>query len=1165
MNATAFIRGAIRGVLVVVVAAIVIVALAGVFAVAVGYRPVVVLTGSMGESVPPGSMAVAGPVADVAPGDILVMRGDGRATVTHRVVDVAVDDGGELVAVTRGDANPDIDPLTYQLGERELTVRWVVPHAGRILTALRTPAIGLTVVGTLVLAGVVWALRRIWGLGRGAAVGSEGSVRDQSAAHRRRLQRAPAGGAALGALLAVGGVVLSLYAGVAAIGANDFATRECYDARLGRVQSGRVTSIVDGPTTVGITTVDPDRSFLLFSAASASAEADETMVSGRLASPDSIEFVRSTDGPPSSTVDIEWSLVEYACGVSVQRGTVIGGGSDKIDVAIQPVLAEASFVTASTTAAAGSEAFGSGDLARVELVNGDTVRLSGADALRPGSEHAWQVVTFDNGTDAFTQVVAASFTAGSATVEIELPTPVDTVATFLVASVSSVNSGPAVGDRLVRARLVDASTVEVTRQATTGSVEVSVQVVELRDGSTVQHGVLDLATGQAAATATIPPVTVLRSTAFSTVQHPAGHSGGSTTADAGGVVGAASVRVRLVDPTSVEVARDSVAAPASFAWQVVTWGGPSWADLSSPFRQRIDVTAGAVATPTGYTTSLTLDHATMVTDGLSLATGDDLRVWRHDGVTWAELDRVLDDESSWNDSRTTVWFRTKESIAAASTVSYWMYFGNQTPLAPLDDPSNVWLLTEGFDDGSLGVFQDRTGGADWYRAEPWSRRITLSIDPSHVSSPLTDEAVLVRLVEDDFAEHARPDGADFRFTAADGVTRLVHDIEDYDHSSGALTAWVRVPALSSATPTVIHLHYGAGDAPRQEDPRATWTDELAVWHLAADPAGPAPTLDDSGPHQHDGIALADTSATLTPSGPGVSLDGTLDRLESSPLLLGRSQLSASVAFQAVDPTVDSVLLAHGAPLVDGTFELGLVDSGGPTLRARLRVGGALVEATGGSVVIGGWHHAVATWDGGQLRLFLDGVMVASTPGTGTIVAVTATPVVIGAAPTGARAFAGTLADARLDDVAWTPARVAFRSANLLDPAVVTAGAPTVGSWFDQGGWGARRPLVIDADKVAGPLVDFPVFVQLTQPEVAAASRPDGADLVFTAADGTTRLDHHVESWDPATGQLAAWVRVPSLGDTADTVVYLYYANPSAVDQQDAVGVWGADADLVVLG
>lgn len=1127
-----------------------------------GYRPVVVLTGSMGGTAPAGSLAIAGPTTNVEVGDVIVMRGEGRPIVTHRVVRLEPGDDGVDQAVTRGDANPDVDPERYPVVGRQLTVRWVVPGLGRALMSIRSPLLGLTLSGFVVLVLVGAALRRIWTPAERRRMPVAPKHVDMRPGSRRR-RAAFATLTAASASVTGGGVVLSLYASVGTAAGNEFSTLECYDARLGAVQRGSVTSTTNGISTVAISPVDPDRSFVLASSSSssASAEPDESTAIVRLAGPSSIEIVRASDGAPPGSVEIEWSVVEYACGVSVQHGTAAGTGATTIDVPITPVDVGSSFVTVGTLPTSGASAVGGPTLTTASLTGAGALRIQAADAIPSGSLHAWQVVTFEDPGDVSVQTVTGTLGSGTGTTTLPIPAPVAPSSTMLIAGVRSTSTGPVVGDRLVRARLLDGATIEVQRQRTDGTVDVSVQVVELRDGSTVQHGVLDLAPGQAVTTATIPPVSVDRSTAVSTVHVPGSASGGSTSMAVDDVVGEASARVRLVDARTVEIRRGATSAAASFAWQVVTWGGPSWADLQSPFRRRLDVTAGTVLAPDGYTTSFVLDHATMVDDGMSLADGGDLRVWRYDGVSWIELDRVLDDRSGWDRTDTTVWFRTQEPIAAGQTVSYWLYFGNETPSPAPADPANVWLVSEGFDDGTLGAFEDRTGGTGWYRALPWTRRIVLTIPAGRTPADLAGEAVLVHLADADIATHAQPDGSDLRFTAADGTTVLAHELEAYDSATGAVTAWVQVPTVSAASPTQLHLYYGAADAPELADPRTVWDGEAAVFQLAADPAGASPALDDVSPGRHDGVALADVSLTTSPAGPAAAFDGALDRFESSPLLLAGDALTVSTWFRADTSAGEHVLVAQGDPTTGGVFELAITSG---AARLRLSVDGDVVELTGGAIGTSAWHHVAATWDGDDVRLHVDGAQVATAPADGSISADGPAPLVIGADPAGSTAFDGTIGQVRLDDEAWGAARITFRSGNVLAPAAtVLAGAASAGTWFDQGDWGARYPLVVESDLVAGPLTDYPLLVQLTNPAFTADAQADGDDLVVTAADGTTRLDHQLERWDPLTGELTAWVRLPALGDATDTVLYLYLDNPTAVDQQDATGVWGPDADLVV--
>jgi len=108
-------------------------------------------------------------------------------------------------------------------------------------------------------------------------------------------------------------------------------------------------------------------------------------------------------------------------------------------------------------------------------------------------------------------------------------------------------------------------------------------------------------------------------------------------------------------------------------------------------------------------------------------------------------------------------------------------------------------------------------------------------------------------------------------------------------------------------------------------------------------------------------------------------------------------------------------------------------------------------------------------------------------------------------------------------------------------------------WYT--GWGYRKKITIDCTKVAGDLTDFPVLISFTDSDLASKAQPDGDDILFTDGDGVTKLDHEIEYYDGATGELVAWVRVPSLSSTVDTEIYMYYGNPDALNQENSAGVW----------
>ena len=71
-------------------------------------------------------------------------------------------------------------------------------------------------------------------------------------------------------------------------------------------------------------------------------------------------------------------------------------------------------------------------------------------------------------------------------------------------------------------------------------------------------------------------------------------------------------------------------------------------------------------------------------------------------------------------------------------------------------------------------------------------------------------------------------------------------------------------------------------------------------------------------------------------------------------------------------------------------------------------------------------------------------------------------------------------------------------------------------------------------------------------------KSDGTDILFTSSDGVTKLDHELESYNASTGQVIAWVRIPTLSNSADTVIYVYYGNAGAADQQNKTGVWDSN-------
>jgi hypothetical protein len=116
-----------------------------------------------------------------------------------------------------------------------------------------------------------------------------------------------------------------------------------------------------------------------------------------------------------------------------------------------------------------------------------------------------------------------------------------------------------------------------------------------------------------------------------------------------------------------------------------------------------------------------------------------------------------------------------------------------------------------------------------------------------------------------------------------------------------------------------------------------------------------------------------------------------------------------------------------------------------------------------------------------------------------------------------------------------------------------------GEWWNPD-WKYRKTITINHLKVNATLTDFPVLISLTDPDLASKAQNDGRDIVFTDSS-LVKLDHEIESYDHSMGKLIAWVQA-NVSSTLDTVLQMYYGNPSASNQQNPTGVWDSNYVMV---
>ncbi len=111
------------------------------------------------------------------------------------------------------------------------------------------------------------------------------------------------------------------------------------------------------------------------------------------------------------------------------------------------------------------------------------------------------------------------------------------------------------------------------------------------------------------------------------------------------------------------------------------------------------------------------------------------------------------------------------------------------------------------------------------------------------------------------------------------------------------------------------------------------------------------------------------------------------------------------------------------------------------------------------------------------------------------------------------------------------------------------------SWYNPS-YSYRLTLTINKEHIGETLTDFPIVVQLNsnQSQLFNNSRDDGNDLIFTDTNNL-KLSHEIETFDKNNKEATIWVKVPKLTSTEDTILYLYYGNPKAGDNQNKTDVW----------
>ncbi|MDC0387783.1 DUF2341 domain-containing protein [Nitrosopumilus sp.] len=109
------------------------------------------------------------------------------------------------------------------------------------------------------------------------------------------------------------------------------------------------------------------------------------------------------------------------------------------------------------------------------------------------------------------------------------------------------------------------------------------------------------------------------------------------------------------------------------------------------------------------------------------------------------------------------------------------------------------------------------------------------------------------------------------------------------------------------------------------------------------------------------------------------------------------------------------------------------------------------------------------------------------------------------------------------------------------------------NWYHDS-WEFRKNITLSLNTATGvdsDLIDFPVLISFTDTDLIQTNESLGRDFVFTQSDGMTVLSHEIEKFDNTTGEVIAWVKLPTMSASSTTEMYIYYKG-------DTIGFNSAD-------
>ncbi len=289
----------------------------------------------------------------------------------------------------------------------------------------------------------------------------------------------------------------------------------------------------------------------------------------------------------------------------------------------------------------------------------------------------------------------------------------------------------------------------------------------------------------------------------------------------------------------------------------------------------------------------------------------------------------------------------------------------------MNHPASTWLAFAALLLPGFGVAQEPAAGTvGAYPGWQHSGALMILTTPEGADLPAgaTVEGfpLLVRLHRDwfDFTQ-AKAGGEDIRFSTRTGAP-LSYQLEEWDAATGTASIWVRIPTIRGNERQELRLHWGKRDAASESSGSAVFNESngyLSVWHMNG------PVKDEVGTIEAKDVGTTPTTGMIGPARHFAGRQGIFGGEAITNYPAGASPHSSELWFRA--ETSNCRPLAWGNEHRQGKVVMHFQSP--PHVRMDCYFSGANIASTG-RMPMNEWVHVVHTYQPGDSRIYVDGVL-----------------------------------------------------------------------------------------------------------------------------------------------------------------------------------------------